>query len=97
MDDRGLLCELTPEAGRLLERHLGIAKEWFPHELVPWERAAALEGGAPTELTPMPRGVRSALFVNVLTEDNLPYYFMDIATTFGTEGPSTPSTSSGRG
>ena len=35
----------------------------------------------------MHRGVRSALFVNVLTEDNLPYYFHDIAITFGEEGP----------
>ena len=24
-------------AGRLLDRHLSHAKEWFPHELVPWE------------------------------------------------------------
>jgi acyl-[acyl-carrier-protein] desaturase len=31
--------------------------------------------------------MRSALFVNLLTEDNLPYYFADIAGTFGTDGP----------
>ncbi len=87
MDDHGLLVELTPVVGQLLERHLGMAKEWFPHELVPYERAGAFEPGSPIELTPMPDGVRSALFVNVLTEDNLPYYFADIATTFGTSGP----------
>ncbi|HEV2362223.1 MAG TPA: acyl-ACP desaturase, partial [Acidimicrobiales bacterium] len=87
MDDLGLLSELTPVAGQLLERHLGMAKEWFPHEYVPWERGRNFEPDVPVELTPVPDGVRSALFVNLLTEDNLPYYFEDIAKTFGTEGP----------
>ena len=31
--------------------------------------------------------VRSALFVNLLTEDNLPYYFRDIERMFGADGP----------
>jgi acyl-[acyl-carrier-protein] desaturase len=79
-----MLSELTPVATELLERHLGMAKEWFPHELVPWERGRSFEPGAPVELTPMPEGVRSALFINLLTEDNLPYYFADIARMFGT-------------
>ena len=87
MDDLGLLSELTPTATRLLERHLATAKEWFPHELVPWERAADFTPDGPVELSDLPEGVRSALFVNVLTEDNLPYYFDDIARTFGTDGP----------
>ena len=87
MNDVGLVTELTPTATRLLERHLATAKEWFPHELVPWERAADLAPGAPVALTELPEGVRSALFVNLLTEDNLPYYFDDIARTFGIDGP----------
>ena len=87
MIDNALLSELTPTAGSLLERHLATAKEWFPHELVPWSRASDFDAGRQVDLTPMPEGVRSALFVNVLTEDNLPYYFDDIARTFGTDGP----------
>jgi acyl-[acyl-carrier-protein] desaturase len=86
MDDHGLLSELTPVATQLLERHLDVAKEWFPHELVPWNRAAA-EPESPLGLTVIPKGVRSALFINLLTEDNLPYYFGSIARTFGTVGP----------
>jgi acyl-[acyl-carrier-protein] desaturase len=86
VDEVGLLSELTPVAEALLERHLGMAKEWFPHELVPWERAGSLDAESASCLTEMPDGVRSALFVNVLTEDNLPYYFDDIAHTFGTDG-----------
>jgi acyl-[acyl-carrier-protein] desaturase len=34
--DHGLLCELEPVAERLLDRHLAMAKEWLPHEYVPW-------------------------------------------------------------
>lgn len=79
-----LLAELEPVAGRLLDSHLAAAKEWFPHELVPWERA----GPAITEpwceaVAPMDPAVRSSLFVNLLTEDNLPYYFRTIEELFG--------------
>jgi hypothetical protein len=29
--DRRILMELEPEAARLLNRHLEVAEEWFPH------------------------------------------------------------------
>src|SRR4029079_4777996 len=32
--DRTLLEELEPEVGRLVERHLKVAQEWFPHEYI---------------------------------------------------------------
>ena len=38
MDDRALIAELEPTVEVLLERHLAGAKEWFPHEYVPWSR-----------------------------------------------------------
>src|SRR3954451_21955012 len=38
VDDRELLAELEPTAINLYERHLATAKEWFPHEMVPWSR-----------------------------------------------------------
>jgi len=85
-----LLHQLTPVAEALLERHLSSAKEWFPHEVVPWGRGRDFD---PThQWTPedsdvdLPEAVRSALFVNLLTEDNLPYYFRTIETMFGRDG-----------
>jgi acyl-[acyl-carrier-protein] desaturase len=81
----GLLSELAPVARRLVDRHLENAREWFPHELVPWGRGrdfAPDEAWDPSE-SPMEASVRSALFVNLLTEDNLPYYFWTIDRTFG--------------
>ncbi len=81
----GLLDELAPEARRLVDRHLANAREWFPHEMVPWSRGADFEPGKewnPVE-APMDEALRSALFVNLLTEDNLPHYFWTIDRTFG--------------
>lgn len=81
----GLLAELEPTAARLLDRHLSGSKEWFPHELVPWGRGRDFEPGYewhPADVSLSPE-VRSALFVNLLTEDNLPYYFRTIEAMFG--------------
>ena len=38
-----LLAELEPTAARLLDRHLATAKEWFPHEIVPWSQGRDFE------------------------------------------------------
>ena len=83
--DAAVLAELEPTAAHLLERHLATSKEWFPHELVPWGRGQDFEPGyewSPEEADLAPE-VRSALFVNLLTEDNLPYYFRTIDRMFG--------------
>jgi acyl-[acyl-carrier-protein] desaturase len=80
VDDSTLLAELEPTAERLLDRHLSTAREWVPHDLVPWERGTAVERGeswTPDECTAN-EAARSALFVNLLTEDNLPYYSQTI-------------------
>jgi acyl-[acyl-carrier-protein] desaturase len=80
-----LLTELEPTATRLLDRHLAQAKEWFPHQLVPWGRGRDFERGWEwsSAETSLPDEVRSSLFVNLLTEDNLPYYFRTIEAMFG--------------
>ena len=91
--DDDLLHELTPVVEQLLERHLAASKEWFPHEHVPhgrgrdhvagevWSEDDADLGGH----TISPE-VRSALYVNLLTEDNLPYYFRSVERMFGRDG-----------
>ncbi len=85
--DQMLLHELEPEAGRLLDKHLEKSKEWFPHEYVPYNDGRDFQPGEDwdPEAFPLPDEVRSALFVNLLTEDNLPYYFRTIESTFGKE------------
>lgn len=83
--DVALLQALHPVVESLLERHLRNAKEWFPHELVPWSAGRDFEPGEAWDesMAPMDDAVRSALFVNLLTEDNLPHYFRTIDRLYG--------------
>jgi acyl-[acyl-carrier-protein] desaturase len=83
--DKAFISDLEPVIGELLERHLSKTKEWFPHELVPYGRGRDFEPGEewdPNEVE-LDDSVRSALYVNLLTEDNLPYYFRTIESMFG--------------
>ena len=87
MNDASLVSELLPTVEKLIDRHIAGSKEWFPHELVPWSRGRDFEPDEewdPREF-PLPEPVRDALFVNLLTEDNLPYYFHTIDNHFGGE------------
>jgi acyl-[acyl-carrier-protein] desaturase len=85
LNEVDLLHELAPEAERLLERHLSQSKEWFPHELVPWDEVVKRDPREPwsPDHRPMADAVRRALVVNLLTEDNLPYYTTEITRLFG--------------
>jgi acyl-[acyl-carrier protein] desaturase len=85
MPAAALLSELEPITARLLDRHLAQSKEWFPHQLVPYSQGRDFEPGyewSPDDAS-LPADVRSSLFVNLLTEDNLPYYFRTIEAMFG--------------
>jgi acyl-[acyl-carrier-protein] desaturase len=72
----------------LFDRHLASAKEWFPHEFVPWSRGEDFTAGEEFDeaASPLDAAVRSALLVNLLTEDNLPHYFANIQDRFGRGG-----------
>lgn len=88
MDDTALLAELEPVAEKMLERHLSATKMWYPHAMVPWSRGEDFEPDYewdPNDAE-VPAEVRAALYVNLLTEDNLPYYFRDIHRMYGFGG-----------
>jgi acyl-[acyl-carrier-protein] desaturase len=91
LDQTSLLLELEPVVATNLDRHLSLAKEWFPHEYVPWSEGRTFDGllgGEPYRPTDsqLPDVARTALIVNLLTEDNLPSYHHEIATLFGRDG-----------
>ncbi|MFM8867722.1 MAG: acyl-ACP desaturase [Ilumatobacteraceae bacterium] len=94
METASILRELEPVAAKLLDRHMGVAKEWFPHEMVPYSRGKDFEPGKSwvpedadfgTAGSDLDEAVRGALFVHLLTEDNLPYDFNDIDRMFGSD------------
>ena len=92
MEETDLLRELEPTVERLYDRHLDTTKEWFPHEQIPYGRGrdgtrrAWTEADADLAGAAIDDAVRSSLIVNLLTEDNLPYYFRTIERMFGDDG-----------
>jgi acyl-[acyl-carrier-protein] desaturase len=70
-----LLCEIAPDVERLYNRHLEAPRLWFPHEQIDWGEGESFTERAWNESDyPLSAGVRSSIYVNLLTEDNLPYY-----------------------
>jgi len=91
LSSTALLTELEPTVESNLNRHLHTAKEWFPHEYVPWSQGTDFDGvlgGQPwsSEQSTLSEVSRTALVVNLLTEDNLPSYHHEIAVLFGRDG-----------
>ncbi|PRY57097.1 acyl-[acyl-carrier-protein] desaturase [Knoellia remsis] len=83
-----LLRELNQVVEGELNRHLGVAKEWYPHEFIPWSDGRNFDGlmggeAWSTDDADVSDVARSALIVNLLTEDNLPSYHHEIALIFG--------------
>lgn len=89
LSDDALTSELAPVVAGLVDRHLENTKEWFPHRLVPWSRGEDMgrDWEWDPEETDLSEEVRSALIVDLLTEDNLPYYFETIYNLFGKHEP----------
>ena len=88
MNQTQLLGELDQVVAGELDRHEKVAREWFPHDYVPWSQGRDFDGlmggdqwsESDADISDV---ARSALIVNLLTEDNLPSYHHEIATTFG--------------
>ena len=89
---RQLLEELEPVVAKELDRHLSAAKDWMPHEYVPWSEGRNFAGVLPdgeawdVSQSTVSDTARTALVVNLLTEDNLPSYHREIYQSFGPDG-----------
>ena len=83
-----LLAELQPLVGSSMDRHLKATTEWFPHEYVPYEEGRNFldEPWTPSD-SRLDDVAQTALEVNLLTEDNLPFYHLAIWEMFGNDGP----------
>ena len=82
--DRRLLEELEGEAGRLMDRHLKVAQEWFPHDFIPYRLGRDFDKEPWTPDQPRLTGVAQTAFeIGLLTEDNLPSYHRLIHGMFG--------------
>ncbi|WP_433522952.1 acyl-ACP desaturase [Nocardia pseudovaccinii] len=85
-----ILTELEPVAEENLNRHLSMAKDWHPHDYVPWDegRNFAAMGGQDwePEQSKLNEVAKAAMITNLLTEDNLPSYHREISENFSSHG-----------
>ena len=90
LDHTELLTELDETLESNLNRHLTMAKEWHPHDYIPWDegRNFAAMGGDDWDLSQssLSAPARTAMITNLLTEDNLPSYHRGLAENFSLDG-----------
>ncbi|WP_052537302.1 acyl-ACP desaturase [Mycobacteroides abscessus] len=89
--DLELLYELEPVVEENVHRHLGVTKDWNPHDYVPWSEGKNYKalGGQDwdPEQSKLSEVAKIAMITNLLTEDNLPAYHREIAMNFTMDGP----------
>jgi acyl-[acyl-carrier-protein] desaturase len=83
-DPLALLLELEPEAGRLYDRHMRMAQEWFPHDYIPYRLGRDFDREPWNPDQPRLTGVAQVAFeLGLLTEDNLPAFHREVHASFG--------------
>ena len=74
-----LLDAVTPAVRTLIDEHRARREHWYAHEIVPWEQGRNFRDDPwdESQATISPEA-RTSLVLNLLTEDNLPYYHAEI-------------------
>ena len=90
LTDLQLLTELQPVVEENINRHMKMAREWNPHDYIPWSDGKNYYALGGQDWHPdqaqLSEVARTALVQNLLTEDNLPAYHREITMNFGLDG-----------
>ena len=92
LTDAQFLLELEATVAKEIDRHEGMHKDWMPHQYIPFDEGRTfpgiIDGGLAwdVEQSRVTPEIRTALIMNLLTEDNLPSYHREIAGIFGGDG-----------
>jgi acyl-[acyl-carrier-protein] desaturase len=70
-----LVESIDPQVEQLMADHLARRSHWYFHDIVPWERGESFRD-KPWDASQctISENARTSLVLNLLTEDNLPYY-----------------------
>jgi len=81
-----LAKNIEPAMETLMAEHLDRREHWYYHDFIDWEKGQSFKDKPwdPSEATLSPE-VRTAFVLNLLTEDNLPYYTSLFGTYFEEE------------
>lgn len=81
VQNRLFINELKPVTADLLAHHLEVTKTWEPQEDIPFSNARDFyKEPYSDDDNPLAYATRVAILVNLLTEDNLPYYTHELKT-----------------
>lgn len=70
-----LVESIDPQVEKLMDQHNARRAHWYFHDIVPWERGESFRD-KPWDVSQctISENARTSLVLNLLTEDNLPYY-----------------------
>ena len=70
-----LVATVDGDVRTLMKRHFERRDDWYFHEFIPWEEGRSFvdEPWEPSQAS-LSEDARTSLILNLLTEDNLPYY-----------------------
>jgi len=77
-----LIQTVEPDIRALVDTHRERRERWYAHEVVPWEQGRNHRDESQATVS---RPVRTALVLNLLTGDNLPYCHTRISGPFADE------------
>ena len=72
-----ILKTLEPDVQSIFEKHYQTKKPWYPHELLPWDNLSNKDNKPVIMDQETRKAIASSLYLNVLTEDNLPCYVLN--------------------
>jgi acyl-[acyl-carrier-protein] desaturase len=81
-----ILKALEEDAKEIFNAHLNSRKDWYPHEMIPWNRYSNIEKyGFEYNKENISENISSAIYLLLMTEDNLPWYARTITGFIGPE------------
>jgi len=81
-----ILKTLEEDAKEVFSNHINSRKDWYPHEMIPWNRYSNIEKyGFEYNKEKISENISSAIYLLLMTEDNLPWYARTITGFIGPE------------
>jgi acyl-[acyl-carrier-protein] desaturase len=85
-----ILKNLEPDVESILNKHISSRKDWYPHEIIPWNRYSEIEkNGFEYNKDKISENLISTIYLLIMTEDNLPWYARTITGFIGDENRNT--------
>ena len=89
VEELDILKALEPDVQSIFEKHYQTRKPWYPQDLLPWNNFFSVKDKNVIIDEEKRKAIASSLYLNVLTEDNLPWYVLNTSKLFGDKNEET--------